>query len=598
MRSDALIEILTAFNHRKCGMPLRPFDQHILNRLVQKGMLKEEQIPLLFEESQNSGKTIQELLITRCMSEQQLIAFLSEELECTPVNPGVFSISEEVIKKIPASFAYQYRTVPISEHGNVLTVAMENPCNLEAVDDLRVICNMRIKPAFALSHHLVSVLQKYYPQSDRQRFSDKKEETIEELVRIVQETKAQETEIEAHDLLKQAQETPVVKIANLLLVDAIKRKASDLFIEPWEKILRVRCRVDGLLEEMQSPPKAMSAALVSRFKVMSQLDIAERRMPQDGRFKIKVQSREVDIRVSVLPTCYGEKVCLRVLDKKTQMQSLAQLGFTSKALASLKNCVLKPHGMILVTGPTGSGKTTTLYSVLKFLDSPEKNITTVEDPVEYQASGINQVNVRDSIGLTFPTALRSILRQDPDIILIGEIRDLVTMDIAIKAALTGHLVLSTLHTNDTTSAVIRILNMGVEPFLITSSVLLISAQRLVRHLCQECRMVFHPDAEILKRLDLGPNKKPTFFRPAGCSKCRMTGYSGRTVISEVLMMTSKIRALIMKTTKAEEIKQAARQEGMTTLRQSGIEKALNGETSLDEVFRVTAGDQEIQLEAE
>ena len=342
-------------------------------------------------------------------------------------------------------------------------------------------------------------------------------------------------------------------------------------------------------------PKSIGLALVSRFKVMSQLNIAERRLPQDGRFKIKVQDREVDIRVSIIPTSFGEKVCLRILDKKMQANDLEKLGFTEKDVQMIKESSLKPHGMILVTGPTGSGKTTTLYSVLKFLDSPEKNITTVEDPVEYEANGINQVNVRESIGLTFPAALRSILRQDPDIILIGEVRDLITMDIAIKAALTGHLVLSTLHTNDTTGSITRILNMGIEPFLITSSVIMISAQRLVRKLCDHCKVSFQGDAEVIQRLGL-EKRSYTFYRPFGCVKCRSTGYGGRSVISELLMLTPDIQALIMNRASGEEIKQQARRQGMTTLRESGIEKALAGITSLDEVFRVTAGDQGLEVE--
>ena len=353
--------------------------------------------------------------------------------------------------------------------------------------------------------------------------------------------------------------------------------------------------IDGILEEIRTPPKSISSALVSRFKVMSQLNIAERRIPQDGRFKIKVQDREVDVRVSILPTSHGEKVCLRILDKKSQAHDLAKLGFTKKEIDTLKDSSTRPHGMILVTGPTGSGKTTTLYSVLEYLDSPEKNITTVEDPVEYEMDGVNQVNVRESIGLTFPLALRSILRQDPDIILIGEIRDLTTMDIAIKAALTGHLVLSTLHTNDASGSIVRILNMGIEPFLITSSVIMISAQRLVRKLCEHCKASFQINDELIQKFSLEKGRTYNFYKPTGCAKCRSTGYSGRSVISELLIFTPEIKTMIMNRASGDEIKQQARRQGMTTLRESGVQKALAGATSLEEIFRVTAGDQEIEV---
>jgi type IV pilus assembly protein PilB len=577
-------------------MALRSFDLEVLEKMVTAQLIKREDIAVLTEEEKDTGKTLTELILSHgFIDEHDFVSFLGREFGAVASNPNLFIISEEVIQKVPAPFACRHRVVPISFHDNVLTVAMENPSDLDVIDDLKAITNMRIRPAIALTHQILIALQRYYPQGEIKSVA-KPEETIEELVRIVQETKAQESEVKTVDLLKQAQETPVIKIANLLLIDAIRRRASDLFVEPWEKTMRVRCRVDGLLEEMQSPPKSMGAALVSRFKVMSQLDIAERRIPQDGRFKVKVQNREIDVRVSILPTSFGEKVCLRILDKKAQAQSLDKLGFTADDLVKLKACALKPHGMILVTGPTGSGKTTTLYATLKFLDSPTKNITTVEDPVEYQVFGINQVNVRDAIGLTFPIALRSILRQDPNIILIGEIRDLTTMDIAIKSALTGHLVLSTLHTNDTASSIIRILNMGIEPFLITSSILMISAQRLVRKLCQVCKTEFSADAELVQRLNLEKGKNYVFYRPAGCGKCRSTGYAGRSVISELLVFSPEIKAAIMKSQTAEDIKRISRKQGMKTLRESGIVKALAGETSLDEVLRVTAGDQDIEVE--
>ncbi|MBI4368206.1 MAG: Flp pilus assembly complex ATPase component TadA [Candidatus Omnitrophica bacterium] len=577
-------------------MALDPFDENILKKAVKLGHVSEKDTQTLREEKRDSNLSAVELILKRgFMSEVQMISFLAEEFKCASINPNHFVPDEQVIRLIAPAFAHKRRVLPISKYNDTMTVAMENPSDLILMDDLKVMTHMKIRPAVTLPKEMTTALQRYYPQEKSLENTKDSERTIQELVRIVEEKKEQSLENEVGILLRQAQETPVIKVANFLLLDAIRRRASDLFVEPWENTMRVRCRVDGLLEEIPAPPKTMGNALVSRFKVMSQLNIAERRIPQDGRFKIKVQDREVDIRVSILPTSFGEKVCLRILDKKAQAHDLDKLGFASREISILQECSRKPHGMILVTGPTGSGKTTTLYSVLQYLDSPDKNITAVEDPVEYEVEGINQVNVREAINLSFPVVLRSILRQDPDVILIGEIRDQITMDIAIKAALTGHLVLSTLHTNDTTGSIVRMLNMGIEPFLITSSVLMISAQRLVRRLCPSCKLPFPADEELINRLTLESKKSYTFYRPAGCAKCRSTGFSGRTVITEILLLTPEVKAVIMKRLPADEIKQLARRQGMNTLRQSGIAKALAGETSLDEVFRVTAGDQELEV---
>ncbi len=564
-----------------------------LQKMVSRGLLKPEAVAALLEEHKNSDQFMSDLIRQRSlMTDRELICFLSEEFNCPSVNPGHFIISDELLHLIPGQFAYKRRVLPIAKRDNILTVAMENPTDLALVDDLKAVTNLRVKPTIVLSKELTAALQHYYPGGGT-RDIPKPDEMMDELIRIVQESKAQDASGGAMSLLKQAQDTPVIKIANLLLLDAIRRKASDLFIEPWERSVRVRCRVDGLLEDVPAPPKSMGPALVSRFKVMSQLDIAERRLPQDGRFKVKIQGREVDVRVSILPTSFGEKLCLRILDRRTQAQGIELLGFTARELQQIKECSLLPYGMILVTGPTGSGKTTTLYSILKFLDSSEKNITTVEDPVEYETDGINQVNVKEPIGLTFSTSLRSILRQDPDIILIGEIRDRDTMDIAIKAALTGHLVLSTLHTNDTAGAVVRMENMGIEPFLIASSVLMVSAQRLLRKLCPHCKKETPlPDAS-RERLNLGNTNEHRIYRAMGCGKCRSTGYQGRTVITEILRMTPNVKQLVMKHAASEDLKCMARKEGMTTLRESGLEKALKGETSIEEVFRLTADDMEL-----
>ena len=576
-------------------MAAEVLNEHVLRKMVKKGLLNDNHASLLLDERKHSTEPVADLILKHnYMESSQLLAFLADEFKCPTVNPNQFVLNAELIKLVPPDFARKHRVLPVSKQNNTLTVAMENPVNLAVVDDLKAITNMKITPAFTLPAEMRRALKQYYPEEGANKTS---EESITELTRVVQEKREQaDAETDPVNLIFQAQETPVVKIANMLLAEAVRKKASDLFIEPWEDSLRVRCRVDGILEEIRTPPKSISAALVSRFKVMSQLNIAERRIPQDGRFKIKVQDREVDVRVSILPTSHGEKVCLRILDKKSQAHDLGKLGFTPKQVELIKECSVRPHGMVLVTGPTGSGKTTTLYSVLHFLDSPEKNITTVEDPVEYEMDGVNQVNVRESIGLTFPLALRSILRQDPDIILIGEIRDLTTMDIAIKAALTGHLVLSTLHTNDATGSLVRILNMGIEPFLITSSVIMISAQRLVRKLCEHCKGSFKVnDSELIQKFALEKGKTYEFFKPVGCVKCRSTGYSGRSVISEILPLTPEIKTMIMNRSSGDEIKIRARRQGMATLRESGVQKALSGVTSLDEIFRVTAGDQEIEV---
>jgi type IV pilus assembly protein PilB len=573
---------------------LDPITESMLQKMVSRGLLKKEDAKTISEERENSDQFTSDLIRQRSLlSEKQLICFLSEEFDCPSVNPTHFIIDESLLRLIPSMFAYRRRVLPVTKHDNVLTVAMDNPADLELIDDIKAVTNLRIRPTVALSRELSAALQQYYPAGGAKDLP-KPEEMIDELIRIVQETKLDDGSGGTVNLLKQAQETPVIKIANLLLLDAIRRKASDLFIEQWERTVRVRCRVDGLLEDVPSPPKALGTALVSRFKVMSQLDIAERRLPQDGRFKVKIQGREIDVRVSIIPTSFGEKVCLRILDRSTQAQGIDKLGFNTHDLTQIKECAIVPHGMILVTGPTGSGKTTTLYSILKFLDSAEKNITTVEDPVEYETDGINQVNVREAIGMTFSNALRSILRQDPDIILIGEIRDLTTMDIAIKAALTGHLVLSTLHTNDTAGAIVRMENMGIEPFLISSSVLMVSAQRLLRKLCPTCRKPVRMTEEIRSKINVRDPKLKTIFKPAGCVKCRSTGYQGRTVITEILRLSPLIKKMVMEKKPSEEIKKVARKEGMTTLRESGFDRVFRGETSLDEVLRLTSNDMPLE----
>lgn len=565
---------------------------------LQKILLKENVLSptdmheALREQTETREALLDVLIRLGKCDERLLVQVLNREFGFTSVNPAIFVIEPQVLSLVPKKFAEKYTALPISLFENTLTVAFANPMNLQAVDELHAITRLRIKPAAAQYKLLKKYVQKYYSgdASAAAATAVPAMDYEQEMDNIVKAIEHEHTDdLQTSELLKVAFESPVIKLVNRLLIEGIKRRASDIFIEPWENHVRVRARVDGLLEEIVRPPKSLASAIVSRIKVMSDLDIAEHRVPQDGRFKVKAERRAVDMRVSVLPTTFGEKVCLRILDTTAQSHDISKLGFNEREQQIIRDSARRPHGMMLVTGPTGSGKTTTLYSVLKYLSAPDVNITTVEDPVEYQLPGINQVNVREAVGLTFPASLRSILRQDPDIILIGEIRDNDTLDIAVKAALTGHLVLSTLHTNDAASSITRMANMGLEPFLIASTVIMISAQRLMRRLCSKCRVPYDVEPEVLRQLGADPSK-PMYYRPKGCPACRGTGYTGRTVITELLEMTQPVIELIMKGETSEAIKNKARENGMTTLRECALRKAHDGDTSLEEVFRVTAED--------
>ncbi|MBU3758806.1 MAG: type II secretion system protein GspE [Candidatus Omnitrophica bacterium] len=564
--------------------------------LVAEGAVSEADMHDAVREQGETRESFLDILIRKGKCDEKLLVqCLCSHFGFSSVNPSIFVIEQSVLKLVPRNLAEKYTVLPITLFEKTLTVAFANPMNFRAIDELQAVTKMRVRPAVSQVSILKRYIQKYYsPEAAAAAESVQSSPAMDyekEMGRIVEEIAQDQEGAEAQtsQLLKVAYESPVIKLVNRLLIEGIKRKASDIFIEPWENHVRVRARVDGLLEEVVCPPKSLATAIVSRIKVMSDLDIAEHRVPQDGRFKVKADRRQVDMRVSILPTTFGEKVCLRILDTSSQGHDISKLGFNEREQQIIRDTARRPHGMLLVTGPTGSGKTTTLYSVLKYLSAPEVNITTVEDPVEYQLPGINQVNVRDAVGLTFPAALRSILRQDPDIILIGEIRDNDTLDIAVKAALTGHLVLSTLHTNDAASSITRMVNMGLEPFLIASTVNMISAQRLMRRLCAKCRVPYDLPDEALQRLG-GAYSEHVFYQPKGCPACRGSGYSGRTVITEILEMTKPVSDLIMKGESAEAIKFKARELGMTTLRQCALSKAAAGDTSLDEVFRVTADD--------
>jgi type IV pilus assembly protein PilB len=566
--------------------------QQLRELLVREGVVTADLLNDLVKESEKANlPLIKSVIASKKYDSKKLLRILSQHFGYLMVNPSIFTIDPEILALVPHRFAEEHQILPISRLHNTLTVAFADPTDFEFVSVLSAMTKSRVRVAVADAEILRRSIEKAYASAAAVLRAESEAagdgQKLDDLVKMIEVERAGEHKLDNQTLLKEAYETPVIKLINMLLIEGIRRRASDIFIEPWEKFVRVRVRVDGLLEEIAKPQRALGDALVSRIKIMSGLDIAEHRVPQDGRFKVKAKNREVDMRVSILPTTFGEKVCLRILDTKSQSHDISKLGFTPREQKVIEDSARKPHGMILVTGPTGSGKTTTLYSVLKYLDDPECNITTVEDPVEYQMPGINQVNVHESIGLTFPAALRSILRQDPDIILIGEIRDAPTLDIAVKAALTGHLVLSTLHTNDAASSVTRMVNMGLEPFLISSTVIMISAQRLIRRLCPQCRVLDKIDAKILSKLGIDKNKSTVFYKAKGCSQCRHTGYKGRTVITELLQLTPEVRQVIMQGATADLIKSVAQKQGMSTLRESAFAKAVAGDTSLEEVFRVT-----------
>ncbi len=564
--------------------------------LLRAGAVSPEDLRQALQEQDKGPKKLHfldRLLQAGKCDEKKLVTVLCEEYAYRRGSPKTILIDKNVLKLVPQKIAELHGCLPLSLLENTLTIAFANPVNLKAQDELKSFTGKRLDVLVAEYSEIKACIQKSYQGDAGTPPEFASEEGSDDLVNLANLVDSEATLVrpqQAADLMEQANQAPVVKLVNMVLVEGVRRHASDIFIEPWEGFVRIRMRLDGILEELVKPQKSFGAAIVSRIKIMSQLNIAEHRVPQDGRFKVKTQGREVDVRVSILPSSFGEKVCLRILDTGAQSHDIQRLGFTTSEQNVIRACAKKPHGMILVTGPTGSGKTTTLYSILKYLDSPKVNITTVEDPVEYQIAGINQVNVRESIGLTFPAALRSILRQDPDIVLIGEIRDAETLDIAVKAALTGHLVLSTLHTNDAVSSVTRMANLGLEPFLIASTVLMISAQRLVRRLCTRCRVAYDPEPSLYQLLDFDPQKKVQLWKAKGCSQCRQMGYQGRSVITEILEMKPDILDMIMQGVSPDLIKESARKHGMNTLRESAIQKALAGETSIEEVFRVTVAD--------
>ncbi|MCL2325666.1 MAG: type IV-A pilus assembly ATPase PilB [Proteobacteria bacterium] len=530
--------------------------------------------------------------------EQDMTSFLSRQFGVPFVNlTEIGEVSKDILRTIPRDMALKHCCLPINRSGNALIVAMSDPTDMFAIDDLKFLTGYSIEVVVAGEQAILEAIERYYPKSASDSRHEASgavdfESAFGDLSLDDIEFGEEEEAVNAVDLQNMAEEAPVVRLVNAILVDAIRNGTSDIHIEPYEKQMRVRFRIDGVLKEVMRPPLKLRNAIVSRIKIMSSLDIAERRLPQDGRIKLKLGAgREMDFRVSVLPTLFGEKVVMRLLDKSNLQLDMTKLGFEEKALKDFKEAIHRPYGMVLVTGPTGSGKTTTLYSALSELNTLTENISTAEDPVEFNLMGINQVQIHDGIGLNFAAALRSFLRQDPDIIMVGEIRDFETAEIAVKSALTGHMVLSTLHTNDAPSTVSRLLNMGIEPFLVTSSVNLILAQRLARKLCQHCKREAHVDVEALRRAQVAEDRIPgaKIFEPVGCDHCN-GGFKGRIALYEVMVFNEELRSCVLQGYSTAELKAEAIRLGMQTLRQAGLNKVLDGMSSISEVVRVTAPD--------
>jgi type IV pilus assembly protein PilB len=563
--------------------------------LVANKLITEEQLLKAIElQKKEGGRVGTNLIKLGFITDENLVQFLSKQYGVPAVNLATEQIDPAIVKFIPYDVAYKYQIFPISKNGASFTLAMADPSNVFAIDDIKFMTGYNVKPVVASETSIKEAIAKYYqqqasPSDALQDVMDSMSDFADEGLDLVRET---EDDIDISALKNAVEEAPVVKLVNLILGEAISRGASDIHLEPYEKQLRVRYRIDGVLYDVMQPPNKLKAALSSRIKIMSELDIAERRLPQDGRIKLRVKDKGIDLRVSTLPTLFGEKIVMRILDKSSLSLELTKLGFEEAALKDFNEAIHLPYGMVLVTGPTGSGKTTTLYSALSTVNNIDVNIMTAEDPVEYNLLGINQVHVREEIGLTFAAALRSFLRQDPDIIMVGEIRDFETAEIAVKAALTGHLVLSTLHTNDAPSTISRLLNMGIEPFLVSASVLLILAQRLCRKVCEQCKTEEHVPESALLDVGFSKDEINTFkcYKGKGCSACSGTGYKGRIALYEVMPVKDEIKEMILKGGSVTEIKRLAIKLGMKTLRMSGLTKIKEGVTSIEEVLRVTFGD--------
>jgi type IV pilus assembly protein PilB len=567
----------------------QPATRRLGDLLVAEGLITEEQLGKALAEQKGSTEKLGSILLKlNFVQEEQLIGFLSRQYGIPSITLSQLDVDAEVLKLVPDTIAKKYEVLPIKRQGSTLTLAMADPTNVFALDDVAFMTNLQVTPVVASQAAIRKAIERNY-SAEHAEVTDALNALQNEIgsVEIVEDDSP--SKVDVFELKESADEAPVVKLVNMVLVDAIRKGASDIHWEPYEKVFRIRFRIDGVLHEMLAPPKRLEAAIISRIKIMANLDIAERRMPQDGRIKLRYNTREIDFRVSILPTIFGEKGVLRILDKDALKLDLTQLGFDSWSLEKFTEAIKQPYGMVLITGPTGSGKTTTLYSAIHTINSPEHNIMTAEDPVEYNLKGVNQVQVDENVGRTFAAALRSFLRQDPDVILVGETRDLETAQISIRAALTGHLVFSTLHTNDCPSTVARLVDMGIPAFLIASALQLILAQRLGRKVCKDCKEPYEADEESLVpygHVPLGLGKTE-FFKGRGCQVCNFTGMKGRVALYEVMPVTQELRDAILKGAPTAELREVAQAQGMKTLRQAGLFKVIEGTTTVDEVLRVT-----------
>ncbi|HAE39652.1 MAG TPA: type IV-A pilus assembly ATPase PilB [Candidatus Riflebacteria bacterium] len=561
--------------------------------LIQEGLINEEQLQQALSLQKKSGKRLGAVLVEmHLVTEQDIVQILSKQLRIPFIDLSNYLIDPVIAKLVPEHIAKRHMLIPINKVGNKLTVAMVDPLNIIAIDDIQLMTALMVKPVVATHTDINKALQDAYGAVAQQ---DKLMDDLEDIGHADDEDLDGLGELGEND-------APIIRLCNLVISQAVQNGVSDIHIEPFEKELRIRYRQDGMMYTAMQPPKKATAAITSRIKIMSSLNIAEKRLPQDGRIKIKVSNRMIDLRVSVLPVIWGEKIVMRILDQTSLKVNLEDLGFEPKTLDRFKAGVASPYGIILVTGPTGSGKTTTLYSALTSVNSIDTNVMTAEDPVEYMLHGVNQVQCKPEIGLTFAAALRSFLRQDPDVIMVGEIRDFETAEIAIKASMTGHLVLSTLHTNDAPGTIGRIINMGIEPFMVTTSVVLIQAQRLVRKICKDCKFEIKPRAEqigqfgitpeLIRRIDLPHinEKNMMFYKGKGCESCGNSGSRGRIGVYEVMIMSERLRDIILNGGSTDDIRRQAIEEGMLSLRESAIRKALVGMTSVEEVVRVTMGE--------
>jgi type IV pilus assembly protein PilB len=562
--------------------------------LVRSNLINRDQLDKALEEQKQTGGRVGEHLIRLgFVTEEDILDCLSQQYGVPSINLRHFEIDESIIRLIPADVARKYQFIPVSKTGATLTVAMADPTNVFAMDDITFITGYRVEPVVASEEALREAIDRYYGTTHALELKKVMEDlqTVEESALEVLEEEEDLDDIT--DLEASADEAPVVRLVNLVLTDALKRGASDIHIEPYERTYRVRFRIDGVLSEVMNPPMKLKEAIASRIKILSKLDIAEKRLPQDGRIRIKMKFqgklKELDFRVSTIPTMHGEKIVMRLLDRDTLMLDMTKLGFEKGSLKEFEEAIFKPYGMVLVTGPTGSGKTNTLYSALSRINTPEVNILTAEDPVEFQLPGVNQVQMKEAIGLNFAAALRSFLRQDPNIVLVGEIRDFETAEIAIKAALTGHLVMSTLHTNDAPSSINRLMNMGIEPFLVATSVNLICAQRLIRRICQNCKQEEDVPVQALLNIGFSETEAPNIqlYKGRGCEQCNQRGYKGRIGLYEVMEVSEDIRELILSGASAVELRRKALEEGMIGLRHSGLQKIRDGITTIEEVVRET-----------